>query len=284
MGVVGRTSPLNGSGSNTPERRAARTPDALTPDDKRSSYFGRTSPGHSRSPSYAWQPGTVAGRQSPGPSLTPEEFVQQRYAAANRLSGYTPHRSISAGNVDQMTKEPKKLQKKRDSRPPSRTSTLLEFSSNLSAREQEHVARMTGGPLVNMDPRARTPDPSVGLIGAIEAREQEKRNIRDGVSGQMVQAAIAQRHQHAQAQQMHTLQAAERAYMQQHGVYGQQAYPQQPQYTSWGAVIPPQAPPSQQWMNQQSQSQPRPRPPSYQQQYDNSAAQQQQQQRYGGYY
>ncbi|KAI9872592.1 MAG: hypothetical protein M1823_008132, partial [Watsoniomyces obsoletus] len=51
---------------------------------------------------------------------------------------------------------------------------------------------MTGGPLLNLQERSRTPDPSVGLIGAIEAREQEKRNIREGVSGHMVQAAIAQ--------------------------------------------------------------------------------------------
>ena len=56
---------------------------------------------------------------------------------------------------------------------------------------------MTGGPLVQMNERSRTPDPSIGLIGAIEAREQERRNMKEGLAGHMVQEAIAQR-QHAE--------------------------------------------------------------------------------------
>jgi CCR4-NOT transcriptional complex subunit CAF120 len=246
MGVVGTRSPFDSPADSTPERRS-RTPGDITPENK------LERPGHSRGGSYAWQPPAAVGRVSPGSSLTPEEFVQQRFNASHYPSGYVPHRSSSASKIEQVKDAPKKLQKKRDSRSASRNSTLLQmdYSSNLSAREQEHVARMTGGPLLNMNERSRTPDPSVGLIGAIEAREQEKRNIREGVSGHMVQAAIAQRQHHANAQAQ---QAAERAYaQQQQQSYGQQPYQQpQQQYTSWGQPIPQQQPQQQQqWGGQQ---------------------------------
>merc|ERR1712098_57596 len=272
-----------GQSPGTPERKSPlRTPEALA-EDRRSNYFGYQS--HSRSPSYAWQPGIGAGRQSPGPALTPEEFVQQRAAAAQHPTGYIPQRTASINRIEHVavpSQAPKKLQKKRDSRPSSRNSThLLDYSSNLSAREQEHVARMTGGPLLNMGDRTRSPDPSVGLIGAIEAREQERKYIKEGVSGHMVQAAIAQRQHHAQAQQFQAQQETQRMSM-----YGQQSsygQPSQPQFTSWGAPIDPQQSSYQQqwhgtpngppnlWQNQQAN----------QQQY---GQRQQQQQKYGGYY
>jgi CCR4-NOT transcriptional complex subunit CAF120 len=94
-----------------------------------------------------------------------------------------------------------------------------------------------------MNERSRTPDPSVGLIGAIEAREQEKRNIKEGVAGHMVQEAIAQR------------QAAERNYgTQQATIYsspidarqsGQWTNPQASMY--WGGAMSQQ--PQQPWPN-----------------------------------
>lgn len=240
---------------------------------------------HSRSSSYAWQPGTVVGQQSPGRAISPEEFVQQRAAVARVPNGYVPHRSMSSGNVEQ---SPKKLQKNRDSlvRPSSRNSLVMDYSSTLSAREQEHVARVTGGPLINVNERSKTPDPSIGLIGAIEAREQEKRNIKEGVSGHLVQAAIAQRQQ----------QAVERAFATPPPGYGQidggqnrQWLDPQPQ-AYWGG-LPPQWPTQQQWHAQQHpqqsyqqqpyQQQPYPQQPHPQQQYPQ---QQQHQQRYGGFY
>ena len=296
MGTVGN--PFD-TPDSTPERRA-RSPGDVTPENKLASY-GRVSPRptHSRGASYAWQPGANAERLSPGRSLSPEEFVQQRFAAANHPSGYVPNRSVSASRVEQIATAPKKLQKKREPRPDSRNSLLMnDYSSSLSAREREHVAKMTGGPLLNMQERSRTPDPSVGLIGAIEAREQEKRNIREGVSGHMVQAAIAQRQHHAQAQQVQAQQAAERAYAQQYSGHGQQYQQPQQQFTSWGMPIQQQQQPQyqqrygdqpqyhqtqqqQQWQGQYgsqqygSQSQPNLQQPQ-QQQYD--------QRKYGGFY
>lgn len=88
-------------------------------------------------------------------------------------------------------------------RPTSRGSSMLlnqnDLSSHLSAREQEHVARMTGQSFFNLS-NANGRQQNVGsggLIGAIDAREREKRSMKEGLSNQMVQNAIAQRqHQH----------------------------------------------------------------------------------------
>jgi CCR4-NOT transcriptional complex subunit CAF120 len=155
-----------------------------------------------------------------------------------------------------------------------------DYAAKLSAREQEHVARMTGMPLVSVPPRSRTPDPSVGLIGAIEAREQEKRNMREGVSGQMVQAAIAQRQQHERQQSYgvpnHAQYAAQMAYGvaqgQQQQYYGGQAPPQQPPW-----------PPNQFAQQMQGHSQNYGQQPQQQTQWQ-QPQQPYTQQRYSGYY
>jgi len=94
-----------------------------------------------------------------------------------------------------------------------------DYTSRLSAHEQAHIARITGSPLISVP---RKSEKQAGLVGAIHAREQERKNMRDGVSGQMVQHAIAQRQQQVQAQaqaQMQAQQAAQVAY----------GYPQQHQ-------------------------------------------------------
>lgn len=253
---LGGHSPVDQSqtGPTTPLNKSPR--DRWTPsDEKRSSYIDRSSPSthHSRSNSQVWHAGATIGRQSPGPGLTAEEFVQQRAATARMPGGYVPHRSVSSSKVEQ---SPNKLQKRRDTgaRPSSRNSLLIDYSHHLSAREQEHVARMTGGPLINVGERSRTPDPSIGLIGAIEAREQERRNIKEGLAGHMVQEAIAQR------------QAADRTYgYQPSSVYNPMAdtRPNSQWMNSsssvWGVNPGMATQPYQQWPNQSPNS------PSYQQ-------------------
>lgn len=198
---------------------------------QRSSFHGRPSPIaavdsrpglHSRSASYdkrimAWQPGALigAGRQSPVPAITPEEFVQRRASANRTPSGYVPRRSHSSGYfgadppVSGDSSRKKDTPPRLESRGPSpMMAQQQEYSSRLSAHEQEHVARMTGSPLISVP---RKSENQAGLIGAIHAREQEKKNMRDGVSGQMVQHAIAQRNQQAHTQ-MQAQQAAQVAY------------------------------------------------------------------------
>lgn len=75
--------------------------------------------------------------------------------------------------------------------------------SHLSAREQEHVARKTRSSFFNLTGAASRPQPQMhprGLVGEIDAREREKRGLREGMSNHMVQHAIAQRQQHMQYQ------------------------------------------------------------------------------------
>lgn len=206
--------------------------------------FGARSNHHSRSSSYenrtlAWQPGATigTGRQSPGPSITPEQFVQQR-AIANRAqpSRYVPQRSRSSGNftVDrpisgELTRSPTAALPLSRGQSPA-IIAQPDYSSRLSAREQEHVARMTGSPLISVPRKNENSSLPVGLVGAIQAREQEKTQMRDGVSGQMVQHAIAARNKQAQAQARAQVQAQQIAYMaygqhqQQQNVYNGRSY------------------------------------------------------------
>ena len=189
--------------NRSPSRSALPTPEGEVSDNRRS---------------ILWQPGaTVAtGRQSPGPSLTPEQYVQQR-AAANRAPAYQQHHRQGSGT-------PPRAHSRQDSRTPPLTTrpvsgdwsgvprpssrgagtvmnSTTDYSQHLSAREQEHVARMTNSPLINLAGGGHQRSQSQGgLVGAIEAREQEKKAAKEGYGGYMVQQAIAQRHQQAQAQ------------------------------------------------------------------------------------
>ena len=164
--------------------------------------------------SVAWQPGTTIGGGSPSgrQSITPEQFVQQRaatsrvtpiYAHGRKQSGTPPlgSRNPSAELPVQQHSRQSSFTKELPPRPQSRgASTVMnpvgDYSTLLSAREQEHVARVTGSPLINMtsNPNKQLPQ-GVGLVGAIEAREKERKEMKEGLSGQMVQHAIAQRHQ-----------------------------------------------------------------------------------------
>lgn len=295
----GRKSPLGSSPGDfrTPEdKQASPNTNARLQAERPDNSFRSASYNHDHRQSMLWQPGTVlgAGRQSPAPAgLTAEEFVQQRAATARLPSGYAPRRNQSSGNVQRplsgsfSQREAAIRQQSRNNSPTMMQQHQGDYSAKLSAREQEHVARMTGTPLVSVPARSRTPDPSVGLIGAIEAREQEKRNMRDGVSGQMVQAAIVQRQQHERQQSYGAPSQAQYAVQMAYGSY----QGQQQQY--YGG---PQVQPQQQYYSGQAPQQQAPWPPNQfaqegqgQQQYYGQQAQQQaqpphHQQRYLGYY
>ena len=191
----------------TPEPRP-RSPPAADGNDNRRSV--------------AWQPGAQIGG-SPGArqSITPEQFVQQRATANRVITPVYAHARIGSGPSTPPAVQrnasgewPIQQQRRQSSysndlpaRPNSRAATAMmnnsnDYTAHLSAREQEHVARVTNSPLINMAGNTNKNLPqSGGLIGAIEAREKEKREIKQGLSGQMVQHAIQQRQQHSQGQQ-----------------------------------------------------------------------------------
>ncbi|GAW12230.1 hypothetical protein ANO14919_015910 [Xylariales sp. No.14919] len=71
--------------------------------------------------------------------------------------------------------------------------------SHLSAREQEHVARITGSPLITMAGNKNGPQAGGGLVGAIEVRERGREQMKHGWASQAAQNAI-QRQQQAYPQ------------------------------------------------------------------------------------
>jgi len=211
----------------------------------------------------AWQPGMSAignmghGRQQ---SITPEQFVQQRAAVATPL--YAHQRQPSGNTLGRNTPTPPLVRNKSSDflvqqgqghsrhssadllqRPNSRgASSALgpsgngDIPSSLSAREQEHIARVTGQPLINMAQNNRNSSSSAGLVGAIEAREREKQQMKQGINSQAVQHAIAQRHQQAAYQQYPEQNQDYRTPQSQYGAtgqYPQAQYPGQPDQHSW---------------------------------------------------
>lgn len=260
--------PESGSAWNTRRNRdRSPAPNLVTPEPK--ARTGSASSESENRRSIAWQPGAFAagGNPSSKQSITPEQFVQQR-AAANRITPVYAHGRKPSGTppVSRHSGDwsGQSIRKESPSRPHSRGPPAVfnapaDYSAHLSAREQEHVARVTGSPFINMAAHSSRPTPQgSGLVGAIEAREREKKEIKDGMSGQMVQHAIAQRQQHAQAQYYAQQQQQQRQYghpSPQLNIPGQ--FPQspavsygqlngnQPQYPIYQASHNPQR----QWMN-----------------------------------
>ncbi|KAJ6101940.1 hypothetical protein N7486_004367 [Penicillium sp. IBT 16267x] len=164
-----------------------------------------------------WQPGMASNRPTtPGGGLTPEQYVQQRAAPSppvhmhNRSSSNStpPPQRPASGDWTQYTRTGSRMNSHdANYRPSSRaTSPMLNYdiSNHLSAREQEHVARVTNSPFFNMSQdnrRPQAPVNPVGLVSTIDARERERREMREGFSNQMVQSAINQRQHHMNNQQ-----------------------------------------------------------------------------------
>ncbi|TGJ78254.1 hypothetical protein E0Z10_g10511 [Xylaria hypoxylon] len=182
--------------------------------------------------SVIWQPaGPATGSPGlSGPGLSAEEFVQQRAATAtplyahqrhssgNTLAGYragTPTPPLgrsqekdyigaahSRNNSHDLLQRPSSrgagelLQ-----RPGSRGAGAVlggqqsQGESHLSAREQEHVARITGAPLITMAGNKNAPQAGGGLVGAIGVREREREQMKHGWASQAAQNAIQRQQQ-----------------------------------------------------------------------------------------
>ncbi|EFQ28855.1 PH domain-containing protein [Colletotrichum graminicola] len=195
----------------------------------------------------AWQPGAAA--VPTGQGISPEQFVQQRaaqsavpmYSHGRTPSGnimtmrsMTPTPTVNrSGSSEMLARHSRSSSADLLQRPSSRGANTLfdiasngEVSSHLSAREQEHVARMTGSPLISMASRSgQQGQPGAGLVGAIHARERERQQAKQGLNTQAVQHAINQR------QQQQVLAYQQQAYQQQmQWQQQQQAYQQQQMY------------------------------------------------------
>lgn len=174
--------------------------------------------------SVLWQPGMASGRPTtPGGGLTPEQFVQRRAAPSPPIHMHQrvqsnhsppPARPVS-GDWTQQARPHSRMTSYPDVnyRPSSRGANTMitnynDVANHLSAREQEHVARMTGSSFFDLSANTNKPQPPVnpmGLVSTIDTREREKREMKEGMSNQMVQHAIAQRQQHQQYQHQHQM-------------------------------------------------------------------------------
>lgn len=198
----------------------------------------------SESRTLPWQPGMSAmGSPAAQQSITAEQFVQQRanvtplYAHQRQSSnprGATPPlvRNHSNDRLTQMGGHSRHssgdLLQRPSSRGPSATlggpAGNGDMPTTLSAREQEHVARVTGQPLIAVAGTRKSA--GAGLVGAIENREIEKQQMKQGINSQAVQNAIAQRHSsHGMYQQYPPEQVnAHRMSQAQYGQYPQAQY------------------------------------------------------------
>ncbi|KAJ5763527.1 hypothetical protein N7533_002208 [Penicillium manginii] len=247
--------------------------------------------GHERSPSQEdhrrrsvlWQPGMASGRPTtPGGGLTPEHHHR-----SGSSSNTPPLQRPVSGDWTQQARPNSRMTSYQDPnyRPSSRgASTMMGYgdvANHLSAREQEHVARMTGSSFFDMSSNNQKPQPSAGggLVSSIDAREREKRAMKEGMSNHMVQHAIASRNQQMmqqpfqQQQQQFTPQQYASQYagslyhpqaqapIRQEGMYNMPAASQ-----TWDAlhqVNQASEPRRQSWYGQLNQA--LPTPPSYQQ-------------------
>lgn len=208
----------------------------------------RTDSGESRS--VAWQPGMSSiSKNIPGAqrAITPEQFVQQRAAAASPLhahqrhsSGYTLRnqtptpplvRNRSSELLNQQGAHSRHSSADYLQRPSSRGATTAlgpagngDMPTTLTAREQEHIARVTGTPLISVAHNPRQQNTGGGLVGAIEYREREKQQMRQDINSQAVHHAITQRQQQALQQQYPDNNGDYRAPRSQYGHMGQ--YPE----------------------------------------------------------
>ncbi|KAI0913197.1 hypothetical protein F4823DRAFT_84751 [Ustulina deusta] len=241
-GGIGTSQPSNPSGPRAQSPAAAFPQRPPMPE----ASHGRQGSEENVRKSVIWQPASaVAGPPgSGGPSLSAEEFVQQRAATAtplyahqrhssgNTLAGYragtptpplgrgqdkdyigTTHSRNSSydllqrpssrgpGEIFQRPKSGELLQ-----RPGSRGAGAVlggqqsQGESQLSAREQEHVARITGSPLINMAGNKNAPQTGGGLVHAIQVREREREQMKHGWTSQAAQNAIQRQQQPAYPQ------------------------------------------------------------------------------------
>ena len=236
-----------------PHGRSQSRSNMATPEPAQSRPGTAPSPSNRRS--IAWQPGVALG--SPGSdavqAMTPEQFVQQRYEAGraapplaharqlsstpprvdSRQSARTPPLGSSRNSSGDWTAQIAPGQFTAQGQPPrpgsrgANRTLSSDLSSHLSAREQEHVARMTGSPLINVGSNTSNPVPQGGLVGAIDAREREKKDFKNYHSNLAVQQTIAHRQQTQQQQQYYGAQASP-------GMYIPGQFPPSPQHFAGG--------------------------------------------------
>lgn len=206
---------------------------------------GSSSPQVSDSRSVPWQPGMASPALSDRHQLDPEDWVIHRASQPSQTLMYghgrakshtpPPFGRTASGDWSQVQRSPEGSPVPRPSsrplsRPQSRGADMLldQRSTNLSAREQEQVARLTNTPLLDMsqNPKKLQKQPPTGLTGYIDYREREKAASKANRQGHTsaMQAEIDRRTLQNQHRQMLETQQRQRLYMEQQQQQMQQQY------------------------------------------------------------
>ena len=241
--------PRRSKSADSRSRLSAAYPNA---GENRLSYFGGRSAASQESqtlddePGVAWQPAASPGNASRNrDSITPEQWVQQRASIAQQpqpapvkrgWTSFAPPRSNSAQGSRKLTKTPPlgrtlsgdwtqavAEQRTPPNRPQSRGAgiNLNAAETNLSAREQMHVSRATGTPLINVarSPAKQQQPDQAGLVGAVAARERDRAAFNQNHNSNAVQQAIVERQQ--QQMRMEAARQAQQQQQQQQMQYNQ---------------------------------------------------------------
>jgi len=237
--------------------------------------------------SMAWQPAVVHTAEQNPDRAAAERYVAERAAAAQNQSRsryLNQRRSTSqllsnAAPTAQRTASTEHVPMRPVSRGPNAAFlpngliSAPDLSAHLSAREQEFVARKTGSTFLRMDnSKVKPPPHKVGLIGAIDSREREKKQMRESWQrGQLAQGGVTvqqeiARRQEEQARKERSMKMRSTPSPrplstvphEQPGYFAQQSYPQQSyQQQSYPQQTPPmhQMPQQQEYYTQQLQLQ-----------------------------
>lgn len=71
----------------------------------------------------------------------------------------------------------------------SNSNSNINMTAHLTAREQEHLAKITGQPFINMTTNGKAV-PAAGLVAALEARERDKNALKQGLCSRAVENII----------------------------------------------------------------------------------------------
>ncbi|PWW78797.1 hypothetical protein C7212DRAFT_156195 [Tuber magnatum] len=211
--------PSRSSGGSDERRESWNRPSPDSGHERGGSHGSES--GESKRRSVVWQPGMaqIGSGRSPGGRESAEQYVAEKAAAAaaqqQSRSRYAHQRKSSStsptsGRNPSAEHLPRPASRGGEAvfTPNGFVPGAVDISNHLSAREQEYVAKQTGSTLLYIDNAKHKQSPHrAGLLGAIEARELEKRKMKESwthggsSNSATVQQAIAQRQQQKQQQQ-----------------------------------------------------------------------------------
>ncbi|KAI5800722.1 hypothetical protein FPQ18DRAFT_60400 [Pyronema domesticum] len=199
----GGTTAAGANEANYDTRKAMSTGDLLTSrpgpgsasDSPASTNSASSAGALAKRRSVAWSPSPQVQPHTPG--MTAERYVAEKAAAAAATSQQRARYAARKSSNNSRNPSTEHLPISHHAHPPRPSSrgpnsaflphglmSAPDLSANLSAKEQELIARRTGSSLLHMQDQdlKRIPH-KAGLVGAIESRETERRLVKESFNG-----------------------------------------------------------------------------------------------------